>query len=177
MKKSTCLLLTAICFLSVLFIHCEAQTDMSSSGDLTVNKLATLSASSGRTGENVNSKAEKNFSKSYQQATAVEWSALQDKSWVCRFNMNNIFYKAYYNGKGQWLGTVSSYDGSKLNKGIRDQIKSTYYDYKIGFVSEVNLSPDRIIYIVEIQDEKSIKKIRIASDEDEMEVVQEIEKY
>jgi hypothetical protein len=176
MKRSIFLLFIATCLLFVLSNNCEAQIAMNSSGVLSADKLAFLSKSGGSTGENVNSKAEKKFNKMYQLATAVDWSALQDKSWVCRFNMENIFYKAYYDKIGQWLGTVSSYDGSKLNKTIKDQVKSAYYDYNIVFVNQINLTQDRVIYVVEIQNEKSIKKIRVASDEDEMEVIQEFEK-
>jgi hypothetical protein len=177
MKKSTFLSLTTTCFLLVFFINCEAQIVMNSNGDLSENKLALLSAPASRTNEDVNSKAKNNFTKTYQQATAIEWSALQDNTWVCRFNMHNISSKAFYNSKGQWLGTVSGYDGSKLNNTTRDMVKKVFYDYKIVFVNQVNLAPDKIIYIVEIQDEKYIKKIRIADDEDEMEVIQEIELY
>jgi hypothetical protein len=176
MKKSIFLFVNAACLLSVLFIDCQGQTAMNFNEDLSAHKFTMVSESGGWTGENVNSKAEENFTKAYQQATAVEWSALQDKSWVCRFSMNNIFYKAFYNRNGQWLGTVSGYDGNKLNKSISDQVKRTYDDYHIVFVNQINLAAYRIIYIVEIQNEKSIKKIRMANDEDEMEVIQEFEK-
>lgn len=94
---------------------------------------------------------------------------------MCRFYIDNISHRAFYSGKGKWLGTVSSYDGSKLDKNVSDRIKSNYYDFNIVYVNQIDMPRNKIFYIVEIQNEKSIRKIRV--DNDEMDVVQEFEKH
>ena len=124
----------------------------------------------------VNQKAEKHFKRDYRMATGAEWSVLGDKSLMCGFFMDNTFYKAYYTQNGEWIGTLTSYDGSKLSKSIYDKVKSTYYDYQIIFVNQIDLARNKVIYIVEIQNEKSIKKLRVADNEDDIEVIREFEK-
>jgi hypothetical protein len=122
----------------------------------------------------VNLKAERNFEKDYQRTREAEWSTLNDKSLMCRFFMNDILYRAFYTAHGQWMYTISGYDASKLNEAVRDRIKSVYYNSGIVFVNQIDIVGGKTIYIVEIHDEKSIRKLRV--DGEEMEIVQEFEK-
>ncbi len=93
---------------------------------------------------------------------------------MCRFFMNNILYRAFYTAHGQWIYTTSGYNASKLDKGLWDRIKSVYYNSSIVFVNQIDIVNGKTIYIVEIQDDKSIRKLRV--DDDDMEIVQEFEK-
>ena len=93
---------------------------------------------------------------------------------MCRFIMNNIRYRAFYSSHGQWLATVSGYDASKLDKGVYDNIKTAYYNSSIVFVNQIDKVGGGTIYVVEIQDEKYIKKLRV--DDEEIEIVEELVK-
>ncbi len=66
------------------------------------------------------------------------------------------------------------YDASKLDKVIYDKVKSVYYKSSIVYVNQIDKVSGNSIYLVNIQDEKSVKKIRV--DDNEIEVVQEFEK-
>jgi hypothetical protein len=173
MKKLTFLLITISLF-SVTSFKSQAQVAMNGQNESLAFENAVLAEPAGSITEARNLKAETNFMKVYRHATQIEWSTLKDKSWMCRFYIDNIFHRAFYSHKGQWLGTVSSYEGSKLDKNISDKIKSIYYDYSIVFVNQIDMAINKTLYIVEIQNQKSIKKVRF--DNDEMEVVQEFEK-
>ena len=156
MEKLTFLAVT----ISLLFItsfKSRAQVIMNGQRESLAFENAVLAELAGSITEARNLKAEKKFMQVYRHATQVEWSALKNKSWMCRFYLDNILHRAFYSNKGQWLGTVSSYDGSKLDKNISDKISSTYFDYSIVFVNQIDMAGTQTLYIVEIQNQQSIK--------------------
>jgi hypothetical protein len=124
--------------------------------------------------DKTNLKAVKNFQKAYGQAANPEWSLLDDKSLLCLFSIADVPFRAFYNPNGSWSYTVSSYDAKKLDKAIHDKVQSVYFDYRIVYVNQIDLASHKTIYLVEIQDEKSIKKLRVT--DDEMDVIQDFQK-
>jgi hypothetical protein len=177
MKKSNLILFAVITLMSMILVTSHAQVTMNSPLASSVDEYGIFTKSKNATSGAVNLKAEKNFKKDYHRTTKAEWSTLSDNSLMCRFFMNNILYRAFYTAHGRWLYTASSYDASKLDKWIYNRIKSVYYNSTIVYVNQIDLVNGvngKTIYIVEIQDEKSIKNLRV--DDDEMEIVQEIEK-
>lgn len=158
----------------MLWIESHAQVALNGSQTASANKIGTFSKTRIGTAVAVNLKTERDFKKNYPRTSEAEWSVLSDKSLMCRFFMNNILYRAYYTAHGRWLYTFFSYDASKLKKEVYDKIKSVYYNFNIVFVNQIDLINGKTTYIVEIQDEKSIKKLRV--DDDEMEIVQELER-
>jgi hypothetical protein len=174
MKKSNLILLTAIIFMSITSATSHAQVAVNSSLAASADEDGLLLKPKSVISATVNLKAEENFKKDYHQTSEVKWSVLDDHSLMCRFFMNNILHRAFYTTHGQWIATISCYDAGKLDKGVYDKIKSVYYNSRIVFVNQIDGVKGQTIYVVEIQDEKSIKKIRV--DNDEMEIVQEFEK-
>jgi|SRR5450631_187001 len=171
MKKSNLIRSVMIILLSVIFFKSHAQFAMNYPGNTNGHEIVLSAVSDRLPTMSVNGKAEKNFNKAYQQVSDVEWSTLSDKTLMCRFYMNNILHRAFYTTHGQWKSTVFSYDGSRLDKGVSDRIKSIYYNSWIVCVDQIDLVSGGTIYVVEIHDEKSIKKLRV--DADEIEVIQE----
>lgn len=177
MKKLSAL--AAAGFLSLLFISADAQTAMNRTID--PNHIDPIKSKMEPADQNefidahaVSSKIVWNFNRAYRNANGAEWMVLKDKNLVCRFYMNNILYRAFYGRNGAWLQTVSGYEADKLDGTVKEMVRSTYRDYDISYVNQIDLPANRIIYLVEVQDNKSIKKIRVA--DDEMDVVQDIEK-
>lgn len=138
------------------------------------NESSAVNSDHGTLSNNVNLRALKNFNKSYRQASNAAWALLRDKSQLCVFSINKVQYRAFYNPNGSWSYTVSSYNDKKLDKAIHEKIQSVYYDYRIVYINQIDMPGQKTIYLVEIQDEKSIKKVRLA--DDEMEVVQDFKK-
>lgn len=122
----------------------------------------------------VNLKAIRYFMQNYRGATDVEWSVLKDDSYLCVFRMSGIQYRAFYNPNGSWSYTVSSYPGSQLDKEVHGRVQSVYYNYQIVFANQIDLPGNKTIYLVEIHDGHSIKKVRVA--DEEMDVIQEFAK-
>jgi hypothetical protein len=59
-----------------------------------------------------------------------------------------------------------------LAKDIRTFVRNMYQDYKISFVNEIDLPLDRKVYLIQVENEKLLKIVRIA--DDKIETIQEI---
>lgn len=75
-----------------------------------------------------------------------------------------VVTRDFYNKKGNRLFTIAYYDEKGLPAAVRSLVKSVYYDYTIVTVEEVRL-PERKVYLVDLQDDTSIKTVRVADDE------------
>jgi hypothetical protein len=174
MKKSIQILLAVIAMTFLTWGTSHAQAAMNNPQAGSTNEDGIFLKSGNEISGVVNGKAERNFKKDYYKASGVEWSTLLDNSLMCRFFMNGILHRAFYSAHGQWIATVSSYNASKLDKGVYDKIKSVYYNSMIVYVNQVDRVNGKTSYVVEIHDEKSIKKLRV--DDEGMEIVEELVK-
>ncbi|HEV3250281.1 MAG TPA: hypothetical protein VGZ71_04975, partial [Puia sp.] len=87
---------------------------------------------------------------------------------------DDISDRVFYNKKGNWTFTVKSYNEGKLPRDIRAIVKSSYYDYTITLVEEVE-GIDNLVYIIHMSDKTSIKNLRVTKD-GEMDVLEEFTK-
>lgn len=167
--------LTSAFFLLVVSYNCHAQftakADKIAIADLSSFTVTGTPVEATK----INLKAMKNFQNSYPHVTDAQWSVLKDKSQLCVFQLSEVKYRAFYNPNGSWSYSVLSYDGKQIKRDLYEKIHATYYDYRIVYVNQIDLSNGKTIYLVEIQDDKSIKKIRV-SDEDEMDIISDYAK-
>lgn len=77
----------------------------------------------------------------------------------------------FYDKKGRLLFTIDYYGEKGLPAAVRSLVKSVYYDYTIRTVEEVKFA-DGHVYLVDMQDDASIKTVRVA--DGEMEVVRDL---
>ncbi|HMI61420.1 MAG TPA: hypothetical protein VK518_10935 [Puia sp.] len=122
----------------------------------------------------VSPKALRDFSRTYKGIGDAQWIQLKEGGFVCEFTDKMILSRVIYDKKGNWLHTIAGYGGDKLAKDKRAMVRSTYYDYDITYVDEIDLPGNKKVYLIHLQDEKSIKIIRICNDE--MEMIEEYEK-
>ena len=174
MKKLNIAAIATIIMISLFSLNSQAQVAFNFSEIASADNLASASAHHSTTTSSTNAKAEKNFTTNYQSASGTDWTTLADQSLVCRFVMNDIKYRAFYTPHGQWKYTISDYSGNSLDKNISDQIKKAFYNSNIVFVNQVDMADGKTVYVVEIHDENSIKKLRVEGEE--IEVVQEFKK-
>lgn len=174
MKNSKFILPLTVILFSLTSLRGDAQFVARDFAIPTENETPVFSGSESGTTTSANLKAETNFKKDYALARESQWSVFADKSLMCRFYLNNILHRAFYTPHGNWTYTMSGYDGSKLNKATADRIKSLYYNFRIVYADQIDLVRNRTFYIVEIQDEKSICKLRV--NDNEIELVQKFDK-
>ena len=122
----------------------------------------------------VNTKAMRNFVKTYESAVDPEWVSLKEGGYLCRFVFDSVRCRAFYGEKGDWLLTLASYEENKLPRDVRAIVRNSYYDYAITYVDEISMPGRSRIYLVQIQDEKSLKMLRVS--DGEMETVRELVK-
>ncbi|HTS44212.1 MAG TPA: hypothetical protein VMH01_07430 [Puia sp.] len=169
MKKSIITIALAGIMLSLSFSNAHAQFAVKADkSESTPGNFKAVSS------DKVNGKAIRQFQHDYKEVVNSDWSVLKDGGFLCRFIITDVPYRALYNPGGQWLYTISNYSGRQLSQSLRDKIQSSYYNYQITFVNQIDMPENKTIYLVEIQDEKSIKKVRVT--DEEMEIVLNIRK-
>src|SRR5215467_12093794 len=163
MKKTISIIASTLIALT-FSIKSNAQRNLFQSNATTTSELATISTDAGRD-ENVNAKVLKDFNRKYTGAENVQWSSTERGGFVGRFNTNDVVIRSYYNSQGNWQYSISGYGESKLKSTIRNLVKSVYYDFDITYVQEIDRVGDpNKIYLVQIQDRKYLKTLRVVQD-------------
>jgi hypothetical protein len=108
----------------------------------------------------------KKFAGTYKNVTNESWAKIND-GFSTRFISNDIRTTIYYNKKGNWVGTVKYYSEDKMLHEIRHAVKSKYYDYNILYTQEVETADSEGVptYVISLEDETTIKLIRISAGE------------
>lgn len=121
----------------------------------------------------VNVRAMRDFVGRYGDAADAVWHQT-NTNYVAVFTRDSVQYRVIYTNRGDLSYTMKYYEEKKLARNIRAQVKSTYYDYKIYIVQEIEM-PDRpTIYIINLQGDTDWKKVRLC--QGEMEVMEEYKK-
>ncbi len=166
MKKSNRILFIVIAFMAFSCATSQAQIVMNTHRNFVFGEEGQFfSRTPNSLSVSANKKAEMNFNKLYSKASGAEWSALKDNTLLCRFSMNEILYRAFYTTNGKWIATISGYDGAHLHREVYNQVKRIYYDARIVFVNQIDQADAKPVYVVELRDEKSIKKVRVQGDD------------
>jgi hypothetical protein len=121
----------------------------------------------------VNVKAIKDFKSRYGRTLNEKWFTIPG-GFESYFQEEGFGDRAFYDKKGNWLSSLKMYGENQLPKDVRKQVKSTYFDYSITLVEEIQI-PDHLVYIVHLEDNKSIKIVRVNTDGD-MDVMQDLDK-
>jgi hypothetical protein len=109
--------------------------------------------------ESINTKAMRDFKKNYPNVDGEIWYSFKD-GFAAKFNENGIRHMIFYSRVGGLLYNVTSYGEKKLPENVRALVKSTYYDYSITMIEEINFQ-QQTMYLVHIQDESTWKIVRV----------------
>src|SRR5262249_180736 len=112
----------------------------------------------------VNPKAVRDFMRSYKSVSNEKWYELPD-ALVVMFNCGSIKYRVDYDKRGIWLHTIRIYDENTLPKDIRHLVKSSYYDYVIRLVHEIETPRYTFTYIVQLEGTKELINLRVSNGE------------
>ena len=121
----------------------------------------------------INAKAVKDFNSRFGKAANEKWYRTPD-GFLSYFTLDGTTNRVLYDKKGRWHYTVRFYDETKLDHNIRSIVKSTYYDYAITVIEEVQ-SDENLVYIIHLEDKDSFKNVRVSRD-GEMDVLEEFQK-
>lgn len=111
----------------------------------------------------INVRAVKNFQKAFKGANA-SWYKAEDGGYVANFKNGEVKNIIAYDAKGDLHHSIRYYEEKFLPRDVRSSVKGTYFDYEIAGVSEVSIN-DQVIYIITLQNETSIKMVRVCDGE------------
>jgi hypothetical protein len=120
----------------------------------------------------LNQKASRDFKKTFKDVNTEKWYSIKN-GFLAEFSLNSTKNRVVYDKKGNWKYTVSYYEEKNLPAEIRAIVKPVYYDYTISRVEEIHAN-DQIIYIVHVQNDSSLKTLRIC--EGEMDLIEDFPK-
>ena len=120
----------------------------------------------------INVRAVRHFLRNFDNVSNEAWYDAPEM-FVVTFTLNDINYRVDYDKQGGWIETFRTYDETKLLPDIRDIIvKSSYRDYKIFQVQEIQLRLHPINYIIHMEGKTNLINVRIYDGE-----IQECEKF
>ncbi|THU39191.1 hypothetical protein FAM09_11790 [Niastella caeni] len=165
----------SVFFITTMLAH--AQPDMKKQDYKNVAALANEPASSPHNTmadfRHIPIKAVRNFKSTWQHVDNEAWYQIKD-GYRARFTENGVLYLVTYDKKGKWLHTIRQYDEAKMDRDLRAQVRSVYFDYNILLVEEIEQLLKPLIYVIHLEDKTSFKNIRFC--DREMTVVSEIQK-
>lgn len=106
----------------------------------------------------------RNFLKTYKDVSGETWFEVKD-GFEAMFHSDDMAYQVTYDKKGNWLRTIKAYDEEKLSHDIRHIVKSTYYDYAINRVWQIEKPFDPVIYVVQLLGKTELISLRVCDNE------------
>ena len=95
-------------------------------------------------------------------------SSRSEKGYVVHSIIDGRKSMTAYDKKGKWVYTIQQYSIDDLDKSLKDRIRSVYYDYDVTIIQKVEQRGMDVVYVVHLENEKSIKIARVTNDEMEL---------
>jgi len=118
-------------------------------------------------------RAMRDFVSRYGEVENAIWHRSKD-SFIAVFYRDSVQHRVIYSQRGDLSFIMKYYDERHMARNIRAQVKSTYYDYKIFIIQEIETPNYPTVYIVNLQGETDWKKVRLC--QGDMEVMEEYKK-
>jgi hypothetical protein len=119
----------------------------------------------------INVKAVRRFLMYFDNVSNEEWYDAPDRS-VAMFNLDGLRYRVDYDKQGSWIQTIRTYDATKLPPDIREAVRSSYYDYNIFQVQEVEMPLHPVNYFIHLEGKTKLINLRIYDGE-----IEELQKF
>jgi len=119
----------------------------------------------------INSKTFRNFKRSFPTIDNEAWYE-NEFAYIAKFSSNGIATMVAYGKNSSWHYTIRRYQENSLPKQVRFLVKSTYFDYMITGVDEVNVPQiPNLVYILRLREGNNLKTVRV--NDGEIEVIAE----
>ena len=168
MKKKILFGLAGICLLlisSLVAIGQLTNAGVRQSEDFTFARKPTQNNSVDFLRRNeINAAALRSFVRSYKNVTDEKWYETPG-GLVAVFSMRDINCQVMYTKKGDWTGSIRSYQENNLCRDVRHLVKRTYYDYDINLVQEIERPLNPTTYIIQLIGKTEIIKLAVCNDE------------
>jgi len=170
MKKILLSSIPGICLLitTVMTVNGQlASNHVKPSGRFVLNKTEPGNS----VGDRVKPGVIRSFLKTYKDVSDEKWIEVKE-GFVALFNYNDVDYQVAYDKKGNLLRTLRSYSEDKMSAELRHIVKSTYYDYEINRVHEIETPLNPTTYVVQLIGKKDVINLGVYDGE-----MEELEKF
>jgi hypothetical protein len=120
-------------------------------GLATINALAASHTAAKET--DVNIRAIRDFSRTYKNAPDAKWFK-SDKGFFVSFDEHGANTKIVYDSKGRRSYAIISYAASKLDRKVRSQVMSTYFESTIIGVHQFEFD-NATVYVLKMMNQDS----------------------
>lgn len=131
-----------------------------SNGAVSYARSVTKDVSSPAYRNSINVRAVRHFLLNFDNVSGEEWYDAPNM-FAVMFSLNNIDYRVDYDKKGNWIETFRTYDENKLARDLEDIVKSSYPDYKILVVQEIENPLNTLTYIIHLEGKTKLINLRI----------------
>lgn len=108
-------------------------------------------------------RAVRHFKKTYPGVEDERWYVIRN-GFMAKYKIGDVGLRIDYDQYGRWLYSIRYYTEKKLPRDVRGLVKSTWYDYAISSVEEIDINK-QLIYIVHIHEGADWKMIRVCDGE------------
>lgn len=153
MKKFICLVLTGM----FVTVSLTTQAQKSTSDEAYLLNLHNIGTDKAAV------RASHDFWQRTGDQTNASWYKLP-QGFMAEYYTGNIQAHFVYDQKGEYKYSMLTYSEKEMPAGIRQLVRSTYYDYTIGWVKEVH-EAETTAYVVHIEDAVSWKDVVVQDGE------------
>jgi hypothetical protein len=178
--KKTLLLIAAGCMSAALIsgqLRAQDSKDQATLASTATPRALPATTSNSSLANTANStvslRATKDFKGRFTNAKGEQWFPIET-GFTASFTVDGFRQRAFYDKKGRWQSSMKDLSEKQLPHDVRDVVKRTYYDFAITLVRIIEI-PGHMVYLVYMEDENSIKIVRV-SEEYEMDVLEEFTK-
>jgi hypothetical protein len=118
-------------------------------------------------------RAVRDFATRFDSVDNATWH-VSGRHFIAVFTCDSTQVRAVYDNLGHLQYIMKYYYEPKLKKDIRAIVKSTYYDYKIFIIQEIQKPDDQPVYVVNLQGETDWIKAKVYAGS--MEVLEQFKK-
>jgi len=142
---------------------------LSTNGQDAVNKMQPINTAVYVNRNDINVNALRHFAKNFNDASSERWYVTPDLL-VALFSLRDIEYRVDYNIRnGNWIETFRTYSEAKMSPDLKQSVKSSYYEYSIFQVQEIEQPLHPVNYIVHLEGKAKLINLRVYNGEIEEE--------
>ncbi len=139
---------------------------------LVMDNVKSLQKTSGYL-NHLSTKAARDFVSRYTEAVDPKWFEAKN-GYIVRFKLDSLDNRAAYDKRGHWVYTIRILQELQLPKSVRHLVKSTYYDYRITQVEEIDRPNEHRAWLVHMCDSTSWINVQVS--DGEMKVMEEFKR-
>jgi hypothetical protein len=124
---------------------------LTAEGQNVISKAQSLNLAVRINRNDINVNALRHFVRNFNDTSSEKWYAAPHMV-VALFTLRGIDYRVDYNNRnGNWIETFRTYGEAKMSPDLKQSVQSSYYDYTIFQVQEIEQPLHPLNYIVHLQ--------------------------